>query len=95
MSEYIPNKVRIVAIEPVELPDGTIDRQLLVVTIETDDGEQYRFAIDFWDLARGRERVIDILLHWKQRVIPGRRLAEALSDEEYRKFIQQFIGLEV
>ena len=94
MSEYIPEYVRIKSIEPTRNPDGSENRGLLIVTIETDDGEEYRFAIDFWQLCI-EGRMADILRHWKYIVIPHTRRLRDMSDEEYWEFIEQFIGMEV
>jgi len=64
------------------------DKQAILEVILEDEGEEYRFVGDAWELL-DENRFIEILNHWKYTVIPKRRKIARMSDEEIKGEIEK------
>ena len=78
-------------IKRAELVDK--ERGLIRITLE-EAGEEYEFAGDAWELL-DQERVLEILQHWKTKVIPRRRAYGKLTDTEKERKVKELEGIEV
>ena len=84
--ELKPEKVRVKRVE-------RISPNHLLIVLDA-DGEEYSFAIDLWE-ALDIERVKGYIRHWKETVIPLRRLARRLGEKEVEKLISEIQGVEI
>ena len=87
-------KVRIKKVELIA------EDKLALVTLEALDRE-FQFAVDLWEIYDLKNndldmsRINEILLHWKNNVIPRRLAVEVKSREQKLNLIKRMEGIEV
>ena len=87
----VPRRVRI---KHVNVANASEKGQKILRIVLDADGEEYEFAMDLWD-ALDLNKVREILLHWKNTVIPKKRQARKMTDTDIATFIESLKGLEV
>ena len=85
VSSLIPEKVRVKEVED--------KGEVLLVKIDA-DGEEYVFGVDWWEVLDIKE-FKNILLHWKNKVIPRKRRVRAMKEDHRRQHVERIKSLEV
>jgi len=86
-----------VRIKDVEL---IADDRLVLVKLDA-NGIEFSFAIDLWEIYDpvrddiDTDRIREVLLHWKNKVIPRRIAVEAKNRNDKIRIIDKMKGIEV
>jgi hypothetical protein len=76
------------------------DGKLVLVTLDA-GGKEFQFAIDLWEVYDPTrddidvDRINEVLMHWKTKVIPRRIAVEAKSEDDKMRLIKRMEGIEL